>query len=120
MTRIEELKSSINSNNYQISDTNLIGKWEPYSTAFYKTGIIRITPVGLFHESCKSKFKFIKNEGVMYYFETKQNGTCHFISNEESVNYIKVILNKEDISVRYYSGMTEHTLLGEGTYSKVK
>jgi uncharacterized protein len=71
MTRIEELKSSINSNNYQINDTNLIGKWEPYSTAFYKTGIIRITPVELFHVSCKSKFKLIKNEGVMYYFESK-------------------------------------------------
>jgi uncharacterized protein len=120
MCRIKELKKRINITNYQISDANLIGRWESYSTAFYKTGTIIITPLALFHDACQSKFNFTNNNGTIYNFHSNLNGTCHFISDKESVNYIKVILNNEDITVRYYSGLAEPTLLGEGTYIKVK
>lgn len=120
--RLAELQSllSSNLNNKTISTSSFGGEWEPCGKAFYGTGSIKITSAVVIHKACKTKFIIFENRSNLLNSEAVNKNSCYAFSDKEAVNYIKIIRDGSDVTIRYYSTTNERSLLGEGTYSRVE
>ena len=117
--KLKRFSSSIFVNGDSSNYGKLTGKWEPFSKAFHDTGSIEIGASTLLHESCETSFQ-LKYIEKLSLFEAVDKNTCYAFADNEPINYIKITMEDDYISVRYYSSTYEGSLSGIGAYSRAE